>query len=633
VSRRLLAWGLIALVLLTAGGVGAWRLQQAASATQDELVRELSAGASELQAARRQLGTATTANPAPLQVATADFEAAGRHFASAAATARSSRTLAALGLVPALGSYYLQPRLRAVLGTAEMGRQLALAGEQTVAVDAQLLDAREAGLSAGQRLVDFLQTSGPGLAAVQSHLAAAQSAARTVDVSVLPSGQRALFRQTAAQIDGAVTGLRTFQQLAGPLAALLGGSGARTYLFEQVDPAELRGSGGFIGSYSLLDVNRGVVTLGGAHDVALVDAPYPLPGQAKYIPAPAALQLVFSHGWVFGDSNYAADFAQAAQDGERLLKNQTGQSVDGVISIDPWAVAALLTVTGPLAVPGYNTTVRADTFPEDVFQRLETAANNTVNKKDFFPAVATLVIQRINALSSAQWPKLLGALNTAVSQRHLQVYFNDQPVEDQMRLIGWAGTAVGPQAGADETMLEDESNLAGNKANHFLTRTFTLELTARGDQLDHALTVSWHNATPAGYIGASRQYDAFLRLYLPAAAEDERSTGLAQRSAVDEKPAQASLVAGWASVPTGASGSAQVAWTVPAAHLDSGFTLYWRKQAGTLADPVQINLHVGGRMFSVNTTLGQDLVIEVTADGVHVRPGATGSATVPFLQP
>jgi hypothetical protein len=401
-----------------------------------------------------------------------------------------------------------------------------------------------------------------------------------------------------------------------------------------VDPAELRGAGGFIGSFSLLDVDRGAITLGEAKDVFLVDSPYPMPGQSTYVPAPEPVQQAIPHGWVFGDSNHSPDFATAAQAGERLFHNETGNAVDGVISLDPWAVASLLTVTGPISVPQYGVTVHADTFPEDVFQREEQTSNNSTTRKDFFPAVATLVLQKINGLSSSRWSQLLTALNQAVTQRHLQVYLNDTAGEAMMRNIGWAGPTIGQQPGANETLMEVESNFGGTKANHFLTRTFTLDLTVNGNSLDQVLTVNWQNATPAGYLGGNRDYTGYSRVYLPPDAAGAHVADLTpDRQPVDEHPTGAQLVDGWATIQTGQSLSWTVTWSTSVTALSRGYTIYWHKQAGTITDAVHVILHVGGRTLTASTDLGQDRSIVLTSKGIKLQSGSGGAATVPFLHP
>jgi hypothetical protein len=629
-SRRLARVIVIAVVLVSAGGAGTWWTARSVRSVESQLVSDVTRGGQELQAGKHELAAATPSNLAPLSLASAQFEASRRDFANAESSVQQSRSLSVLGVVPLIGS----PRVRSALGVATMGVQLAEAGQGTVAVDAQLLAPRVAGLSSGQRLVSFLQSSSPGLAAIRGHLARARAAVAQVDPSVLSASQQRLVEQAATEIDAALAGIDGFARIGAPLAEILGAGGARTYLMEQVDPAELRGGGGFIGSYSLLEADHGAVTLGEAKDVFLIDSPYPEPGQPNFIAAPGPVEQAIPHGWVFGDSNHSPDFASAAHTAEQLFQNETGHTVDGVISIDPWAVAALLGVTGPLAVPQYGVTVRAQTFPEDVFQLEEVSASNSATRKAFFPAVATLVLQKIDALPSSQWSQLLTALNQAVTQRHLQVYVNDPAAEAVMRSIGWSGASIGPQAGADEALLEVESNFGGTKANHFLTRTFSLDLTLDGDRLDQVLRVDWQNALPPGYLGDTQDYTAYSRVYLPADATAAHVADLTPDSfGSDEHPAGAQVVDGWLTVHTGQSRSWSVTWSAPAAGLGGGYTIYWRKQAGTLADAVHVALHVGGRTFTASTDLGQDRSIVLTQNGIQLRSGTGGAATVPFLHP
>ena len=61
-----------------------------------------------------------------------------------------------------------------------------------------------------------------------------------------------------------------FQHLIPIISEAMGASGPRNYLIEQVNPAELRTGGGFIGSYSLLQANPGALKLlpsGDSYDI------------------------------------------------------------------------------------------------------------------------------------------------------------------------------------------------------------------------------------------------------------------------------------------------------------------------------------------------------------------------------
>ena len=66
---------------------------------------------------------------------------------------------------------------------------------------------------------------------------------------MLPASQQATFVKARGTIATALTGIDEFDRLVPVLTEVLGGNGYRTYLIEQVNPAELRAGGGFIGTY------------------------------------------------------------------------------------------------------------------------------------------------------------------------------------------------------------------------------------------------------------------------------------------------------------------------------------------------------------------------------------------------
>src|SRR5438128_9932441 len=160
----------------------------------------------------------------------------------------------------------------------------------------------------------------------------------------------------------------------------------------------------------------------------------------------------------------------------------------------PFAVAGFLTVIRPIAMPEWNTTVQASTFAESVFQQQQHTATRTGNRKQFFSDVAVKLIERLMALGSGQWSKLITVLNAQVTQRHLQIYVNNELAQKEVDRVGWSGAMVAPTA-ADEAMFEVESNVGRDEANHWLASRYDVVLTASGGKVDHNLRLSYADAT------------------------------------------------------------------------------------------------------------------------------------------
>ena len=631
-------WRVLAAVLallLVVGGLGgwqAWTLKGHADALQSALARDLSAAAAELTAGKQAVSAANGSNdPAKLQEANAHLDKARTHFKHAKQLIDSDPLLAQASTIPLPQlRRYIAPRKAAVDDLAGMGLALCDAGQDGVAVDAQLIKPGGSAQTAGEKLIATLHAAQPLIGKITADLQRAKTFAGRVDVTVLPSSQRASFIKARDQIQTGLDGLSQFNELAPVLLDLMGANGPRTYLVLNTGPAELRGGGGFIGSYILVTADKGAIKLGESKNVYDLDYPYPVKGQKRFIPPPSSLNEFATHGWVFGDANFYSDFPTSARAAERLFQNETGKTVDGVVAIDPYAAAAMLELTGPLKIPEYSTTVNAATFPDDLVHRLLTDANNVPGKKTFFPVVANHLLGQLTSLGSDKWPALIDKLNTSVGQRHLQVYMNRDNVQSVLGKLGWSGATAPPEG--KEFMQEVESNYGGNKANYWLTRSFNLDLALDGTQLKHSLNVKLKNATPPGYEGG-QLYRVYFRMYCPANATEVSSSGLLpDKYPSDEKPAGLQLMDGWYQVGANATyDQARFAWTTGVADIATGHAIYWQKQPGTLTDKVHITYHVNGHTYTADTDLTQDRVIVLTAEGVKVQPGTSGSIKIPSI--
>lgn len=619
-------------LLLGAGAVGGYLLKRQTDTIENSIGLDLKAGADHLTKGKALVTKANSTNdPAPLREAATEFAAARTAFRSAQTRVQTDPTIRQIDSVGGAASAYIAPRRTAVVELAAMGLSLADAGQDGADIDASLLKPANQGLRGGERLIATLKAAEPFIGKITADLGAAKSHADKVDISVLPTDQRTPFIKARDQIQSGLDGMLEFKRLEPVMLALMGAGGPKTYLVLNLDPAELRGSGGYEGSYIEIGASNGQIKLGTSGDTYGIDYPYPKFGSRNCVTPPPPIREAFpDHCWVFGDANFYADFPASARAAQDLYKRETGRSLDGVIGIDFWAVAEMLNVTGPLDIPEYNTRVDGKTFPDEVVHRILTVQANVPGKKTFFPVVAARVLDKLTGLESADWTLLLGHLNTAVTNRHMQVYFNDQSVETEMTRLGWAGQQLTPSDDR-EVIQEVEANYGGNKANYWLERKFTLELTLDGNKLKHRLQVSLKNQTPPGYEGG-QLYRSYFRLYFPSTATDPSAGGLfADKFPSDEKPNGLSLLDGWYQVPAYSTYDRVAFNYTTEADLSNAHHIYWEKQPGTLSDKVHVILKADGHTYTADTDLTQDRVITLTKDGIKVTAGAAGNAKLPVI--
>jgi hypothetical protein len=617
--------------VLGGGGsaLGYVNLKGRADQLQANLTVDLQAGQRELEAGKGSLTQASTKHDATLVAqAVAHFVAAKGQFLAAGQLADNSRLLRDLEDLPGVGSF-ARSRHTAVDGIAGTGAAISDAGQELSNLYTQLITPTAPG-QPPRNVLTVLDQVQPSVVKIRGDLQRAQTDASQVDTAVIPAGQQATFLKARDTITSALAGLDEFDRLVPVLHEVLGGNGARTYLIEQVNPAELRAGGGFIGTYSLVRADQGTLKLirsGDAYDLA---DPRPLPGQPGFIPQPSPYRdVVPDVSWSFVDSNIYPDFPSNAKAAVSFVQPRLGTSIDGVISMDYYTVAKMLELTGPLPVAGYGLTLDSNNF---IPQMVKADIAEDLPFKAILSAIAGPLMDRVSALPSDRWPALIGSLNALAADRHLQVYLNNDVAETEIDRVGWSG-GVNP-TGAQDYMMEVESNYNGNKVNYFLTRHFTVALTRSGGALHHKVTVDLVNATTCGsYVRTS--YKADFRLYIGDNASSVSDNLVPAGTANPAPPSGTRLLDGWLSDIGcgGARGTAVFAydtpWAAQAADLER---IDWQKQPGTVNDKIDVTWSAGnGHTYIVSGDLSQDRVITLTPTGVTLTAGQPAQARLPSL--
>ena len=330
--RVFIALGLLGLVALV-GGVAAWRLVDAA--------RDLRRGDRAIDAASTAL---VDGRIAAAQSSLADAE---RAVLDANSTLQSSASLRVLGLLPVVRQNLdsLTESVGLAATVIHGGQRILSTADQLEGPDGTL----QVSLTAGSIPLDAVREARTEVQALLDQLA-------DVDESdgsalLLPS-TRTLRRtvteeivQRRAQLDRAYHGLTLLNDL-------VGGDRPRRYLLAVANTAEMRGTGGMMLNYGVLEGSDGGIEL---TDFGRVDQ---LVVAAPQSPADAGLPDDYARRWdgfditrEWRNATMSGDFTLVAPVLEKMYLRATGLPADGVIQIDPTGLAALLESVGPVTVP------------------------------------------------------------------------------------------------------------------------------------------------------------------------------------------------------------------------------------------------------------------------------------------
>lgn len=135
---------------------------------------------------------------------------------------------------------------------------------------------------------------------------------------------------------------------------ILGGKGTRRYLVLLGNPAESRDLGGHIGNMAELSVTDGSITLEEVREPLELAQPAldkELAKQDQEFPDSLLELSPARHPQNWGGSS---DFPTDARLAALLYQRKTGVKLDGVMYADPFTLAGMMSVTGPVKAPGLD---------------------------------------------------------------------------------------------------------------------------------------------------------------------------------------------------------------------------------------------------------------------------------------
>ena len=305
------------------------------------------------------------------------------------------------------------------------------------------------------------------------------------------------------------------------LPGLLGADGPRHYLVLFTTPAESRSAGGFLGDFAEIAAAQGKVTLQRTGQVADLND---LLGPDKKLTGPPGFLQYYGPqrpGRYFQNVTASPNFPDVGNVVTQLYPQAAGgEPIDGVVLMDPYALAAILQITGPVAVPGLaeplNGRNAADLLLRRQYFLFDQGPTNSLDQHlryDFLgragQAAFEALVSRATLPPARQLVDLLGPL---VQQRRLLAY-SLHPDEEQ--LFGRAGLDGSfPHARGDlVAMFED--NAGPNKLDAYLRRELDYHVTYddRMGSTTAVATIRLTNDVPAGAlpqeVGYNRHGEAF----------------------------------------------------------------------------------------------------------------------------
>lgn len=315
------------------------------------------------------------------------------------------------------------------------------------------------------------------------------------------------------------------------LPALSGYPGKATYLVLFQNNDELRPTGGFLGTYGILETHYGDILRFDTHDIYHMDMP--VKDKVSVAP-PEPIRQYLNPKWYMRDANWSPDWPTAAQKIDWFyhledpllppkdqINNFSGE-FDGVIAVTPDLAENLLSIVGPVVIDGQEYNER--NFVELLQYRVERGFIQlgipSWQRKEVIGRILKEVKERLLNLPASEWRRVVAIFDRSIAEKDLLVYLKDPVLQSLAREQGWTGEVK--QTEGDYLMVVD-ANLASLKTDAVMNRSISYQLFENGGQLAAKAVISYaHRGRPDW---KTSHYQTYTRVYVPQGSRLVRMDG------------------------------------------------------------------------------------------------------------
>ncbi len=496
--RTIIAYAAICLLIVTP--IKVFGHYQEIKQSQDQIVSYATTAYEDLKIASQELAANNTAGAAQ------NFSQANHNFTQA------SQQIAEIDL-SIKSILKILPTDQANLADAEY---LLEAGQQISAIGqtlAQLFDIFTNGSQA--RLTDKIFSLQEKLEEIIPKLNQLEDDLAKVRIKAIPKEKQEQFEKGKEIITLLNNDVKEFNSFSKILNQLLGSDYKRRYLFVFQNNNEARPTGGFMGSFALVDIDRGQIKNieipgGGTYDLqgSLLE---------KRI-SPFPLHLI-NPLWEMQDANWFPDFPTSAAKTIWFYENSGGPTVDGVIAVNASLIPSLMQIIGPIDLPGYDKTFTSDNFIEELQRSIGIEYNNPAENKPkiILSDLAPKLLDKIFSADGEQLLNIAKTLKLGLAQNDIQLYFTNEAAQEKIASYGWTGQLLDTSKDYLDVI---NTNIGGGKTDGLIEQKIDIvsDIYDNGEIINTVTLTRKHTGKLSDPFGKVSNL-SFARFYTPLGSQ------------------------------------------------------------------------------------------------------------------
>lgn len=330
-----------------------------------------------------------------------------------------------------------------------------------------------------------------------------------------------------------LSNLRSFSAI---IPTLTGYPDSAHYLIILQNNNELRPTGGFIGSYGIMEIKLGDIVNLQTNDVYHLDMPASLDKNFNIAPPEAIKKYLGVNRWFMRDSNWSPDFPSSAKnikwfyEQEMISSGRKNEIVnfDGVIAITPRLITDLLYISGPVEVNGKK--YDKDNFTELLQYEVEMAFRedgiSEWDRKNVIGDIVKEIKIKLFNLPSEKWPELFNVFNQNISRKNILVYLFDNYKRELAKTFFWDGEIKDSKS---DFVMAIDANLAAFKTDRVMEKKIVYDLKENEAGIFSKLSIYYKNN--GWFDWQTTRYRTYTRVYVPLNSSFIKSSGISSGEA------------------------------------------------------------------------------------------------------
>lgn len=396
------------------------------------------------------------------------------------------------------------------------------------------------------------------------------------------------------------------------LGGLLGADGPHTILLVLQNNAELRATGGLIGSFAIAHSDHGVLHVGRFRDADSIEIPAHISRRADHtVPAPPDYTRTYgpflANTTLLKNANYSPNVPEVGRVLSEILAKRLGVRADAVMLFDAPAVASLVEGSGvSVHLPNQPPATGAQLVREllvSAYAGVSPSAGAQLQRHYVIERAADDALK--TALEKTPSYGFLRAFGQAVAGRHVTAWSADPQIERDLTRADAAGSLSlgnGVVAMASSNNMGDPPD-QGNKLDYYAHRSVSIRAALSPTRATVQEIVTVRNAAPTGlgpYVEGPHhpgQLTELWSLLLPANADVigldlDGNAAKAQRDPIADQ----SQVILPVTTQRGATSTITLEYSVPL----RGHTFRLTAVPQPLAVPAELSVRIGGAAGGVH---------------------------------